>query len=207
MKPVGAVAVAVAVSTLVLAGSSAAQTWTEPRSKVSFTTERDGLVLLGAGLRVKKILFTFKAYAVGFYVSKDAVAGPLAWHAGQPVTDELRLALATGDFPKELVLHFLRNLSQGKIQDAMREALEGADPDALRQFISYFPEVKEGQECVLRWGAGGTLESTMAGEPKPPIANRGLAERLFGLYVGPDPLQDDFKPDMVARAKDVLPAP
>jgi hypothetical protein len=47
----------------------------------------------------------------------------------------------------------------------------------------------------------------MAGEAKPPIASRNLAERLFGLYVGPKPLQDDFKPDMAARAKDVLKAP
>jgi hypothetical protein len=204
MKPV--VAAAVAFSSLALAASSPAQTWTEPRSGVAFAVQKDGMTLLGAGLRVKKILFTFKAYAVAFYVSDEALAGPLARYAGQPVTDELRRALVSGDFPKEVVLHFLRDLGQNKIQGAMREALEGANPAALYQFISYFPQVKKGQQCVLRWGQGGTLESTMAGETKPPIANRALAEQLFGLYVGPDPLQDDFKADMLARLKDVLKA-
>ena len=197
MKPF--VAAAVAVSSLALAASSPAQDWTERRSGVAFAVHRDGMTLLGAGLRVKKIIFTFKAYAVGFYVSDEALSGPLARYAGQPVTDELRRTLVSGDFPKEVVLHFLRDLGQGKIQGAMREALEGADPAALNQFISYFPEVKKGEECVLRWGQGGTLESTMAGQAKPPIANRALAEQLFGLYVGPDPLQDDFKADMLAR--------
>lgn len=205
MKP--ALAAAVVFSSLAFAASSPAQSWTEPRSGVAFAVQKDGMTLLGAGLRVKKILFTFKAYAVGLYVSDEALGGPLAPYAGKPVTDELRRTLVSGDFPKELVLHFLRDLSQGKIQGAMREALEGADPAALDQFISYFPQVKNGQQCVLRWGAGGTLESTMAGETKPPIANRALAERLFALYVGPDPLQDDFKADMLARAKDVLKAP
>jgi Chalcone isomerase-like len=204
MKP--AAVAAVALTAWTFAASSPAQTWTEPRSKVSFATERDGMALLGGGLRVKKIIFTFKAYAVGLYVSKEALAGPLAAYAGKPVSDDLRHQLVAGDFPKELVLHFLRNLSQGKIQGAMEEALEGADPAALKQFISYFPEVKEGEECVLRWGPGGTLESTMAGAVKPPIANRNLAERLFALYVGPTPLQDDFKADMLARVPEVLKA-
>jgi hypothetical protein len=204
MKPIAAAAFA--VSSLAFAASSPTQQWTEPRSGVAFATQRDGMTLLGAGLRVKKILFTFKAYAVGFYVSDEALAGPLARYAGQPITDELRRTLVSGDFPKEVVLHFLRDLGQSRIQGAMREALEGADPAALNQFISYFPEVKKGQQCVLRWGPGGTLESTMAGETKPPIANRALAERLFGLYVGPEPLQDDFKADMLARSKEVLKA-
>jgi len=199
----------VVLATLVafgLAASAPAQSYTEPRSGVAFPAEKDGMTLLGAGLRVKKIVFSFKAYAVGFYVANEALAGPLAPHAGEPVSDEVRKTLATGDFPKELVLHFLRDLSQDKIQGAMREALEGADPAALDQFVSYFPRVQKGQQCVLRWGAGGTLESTMAGEAKPPIGNRALTERLFGLYVGPHPLQNDFKPDMVARAQEVLKA-
>ena len=106
---------------------------------------------------------------------------------------------------KELVLHFLRNLKAKKIQDAMREALEdGTDPKVLDQFISYFPEIKEGERCTLSWVAGGTVETVMKGEVKPPITDRAFAEKLFGLYVGPDPLQDDFKPSMVARAAEVL---
>jgi hypothetical protein len=98
----------------------------------------------------------------------------------------------------------MRNLSEGRIQGAMRESLEGADPKILDQFVSYFPQLKEGQEAILRWAPGGTVETIMAGQAKPPIADRAFAERLFGLYVGPAPLQADIKAGVVARAAEVI---
>jgi hypothetical protein len=186
------------------AGTASAQTWTEPKSGVAFPVKKDDMSLLGGGLRVKKIVFTFKAYAVGLYVSDAAVAGPLAAFKGKTTSPEFYQTLQTGDFKKEVVLHFLRNLSQDRIQGAMRESLEGADPKLLDQFVSYFPELKEGQEAVLRWAPGGTLETVMAGQAKPPIADRKFAERLFGLYVGPTPLQPDIKAGLVARAAEVV---
>jgi hypothetical protein len=196
-----------AVAALVALGAAAtasAQTWTEPKSGVAFPVKKDDMSLLGGGLRVKKIVFTFKAYAVGLYVSDAAVAGALAAFKGKTTSPEFYQALQTGDFKKEVVLHFLRNLSQDRIQGAMRESLEGADPKLLDQFVSYFPELKEGQEAVLRWAPGGTLETVMAGQVKPPIADRKFAERLFGLYVGPTPLQADIKAGLVARAAEVV---
>ncbi len=195
---------AFATAALAAAAAAPAQTWTEPKSGASFEVKRDGMTLLGAGLRVKKIVFTFKAYAVGLYVDDAALAGPLAAYRGKGVTPELYRTLQTGDFRKQVVLKFLRNLGASKIQGAMRESLEGADPKLLDQFVSYFPEVKEGEECILRWAPGGTLESIMAGQAKPPIANKAFAERLFGLYVGPTPIQADIKADLLARVKDVL---
>jgi hypothetical protein len=199
-----ALAAAVALGVLAVAGTAPAETWTEPKSGTVFEVKKDGMTLLGAGLRVKKILFTFKAYAVALYVDDAALAGPLAAYKGKTTSPEFYRALQTGDFKKEVVLHFLRNLGQSRIQGAMRESLAGADPKLLDQFISYFPEVKEGQECILRQVAGGTLESIMAGQAKPAIANKAFTDRLFGLYVGEAPLQADIKADIVARAKDVL---
>ncbi len=197
--------VAAALLVLAFASSTApAQTWKEPKSGAAFDVSKDGMTLLGAGLRVKKIVFTFKAYAVGLYVDDAALAGPLAAYKGKTTSPEFYQALQTGDFRKELVLKFLRTLSQNRIQEAMRESLTGADPKTLDQFISYFPQVKEGEQCVLRWVPGGTLESVMAGQAKPPIANKEFAERLFGLYLGAQPIQADIKADIVARAKDVL---
>jgi hypothetical protein len=195
---------AVAIAALAVAAAAPAQTWTEPKSGTAFEVKRDGMTLLGAGLRVKKMVFTFKAYAVGFYGEDAAVAGRRAAHNNKAPSPELYQALQTGDFRKEVVLKFLRTLSASKIQEAMRESLAGADPKILDQFISYFPAVKEGEECVLRYGPGGTVESIMAGQAKPPITSKAFADQLFGLYVGPKPIQDDIKTDVVARAKDVL---
>ncbi len=135
----------------------------------------------------------------------DKAAADLAPFKGKPASDDLRKALQTGDFKKELVLHFLRDLDAKKIQDAMREALEkGTDKKVLDQFISYFPEVKVGERCTLRWVPGGTIETVMVGQEKPPITDQAFAEKLYGLYVGPKPLQKDFKDSTVARAGDVL---
>jgi len=43
----------------------------------------------------------------------------------------------------------------------------------------------------------------MAGQVKPPIADRAFAERLMGLYVGPTPIQEDIKAGVVARLGEV----
>lgn len=200
------VAAVAALALIVGAGGLAAQDFQDPKSKVAFAIDNGDLVLLGTGLRVKKIAFLkFDAYAFGFYIEKAAVDGPLAPFKGKPVSDETRKVLQTGDFGKELVLHFLRDLDAEKIQNAMREALEkGTDPKVLDQFIAYFPEVKEGERCTLRWVAGGTIETVMVGEEKPPITDKAFAEKLYGLYVGPKPLQKDFKEGTVARAGEVL---
>jgi hypothetical protein len=86
----------------------------------------------------------------------------------------------------------------------MRESLAGADPKTLDQFVAYFPEVKEGEQCVLRYLPGGKLESIMAGQAKPVIENKAFTDKLFGLYVGPQPIQEDIKADVVARAGEAL---
>jgi len=191
-----ALAAAVAVS---------AQSFTEPKSGVTFPLKEDGFTLMGAGLRVKKVAFVkAKVYAVGLYVADEAFAGPLAAHRGKVGTPAFYRDLVWGDFSKKVVLRFTRSLDQARIQEAMREALLGADARLLDTFVGYFPEIKEGEECVLRWAPGGNLESTMAGQPRPPIANKEFAARVFGLYLGEKPLQDDIKVDLVSRAGELL---
>ncbi len=197
----------IAVAALVamgIAGAAEAQTWTVPMTGLAFPVKKDDMTLLGGGLRVKKMVFTFKAYAVALYVSDAAIAGPLATYKGQTTSPAFYKMLQTGDFKKEVVLKFMRNLSQSRIQEAMRESLAGAEPKVLDQFISYFPEVKQGEECVLRWLPGGTVEAVMAGQAKPPIVNPAFAEQLMGLYVGPTPIQADIKAGVVARAGEVI---
>lgn len=196
--------VAAALLAFGFVGTAESQTWQVPNSGVDFAVQRDGMTLLGGGIRVKKMIFTFKAYTVVLYVSDEAIAGPLAQYKGQTTSPAFYQALQTGDFKKELVLRFMRDLSESRIQEAMRESLAGADPKLLDQFVSYFPALKEGQECTLRWAPGGTIETVMAGQAKPPIADRAFAERLFGLFVGPTPLQKDIKAGMVARAAQVI---
>jgi hypothetical protein len=193
-----------AFATVLFASAASAQEWTVPMTGVAFPVKKEGMTLLGGGLRVKKIVFTFKAYTIGFYVADDALAGPLAVYKGKTTSPAFYHELQTGDFKKEVVLRFMRNLSQSRIQEAMRESLAGADPKILEQFIAYFPQVAEGQTCEIRYLPGGTLEAVMAGQAKPPIKDKKFADQFFGLYVGPAPLQADIKEGVVARAGEAL---
>ena len=189
-----------------LAGASGAQDLVEPGSGVSFPLKRDGATLLGAALRIKKILFVkAKVYAVALYVGDEALSGPLEAHRGKTTTQAFFKDLVWGDFRKEVVLHFVRDVGQSRIQEAMREALQGQDKGPLDTFVSYFPEVKTGQECVLAWGPGGSLEVSQGGKARPPIADKAFAAAVFALYLGEHPLQEEFPSSLVTRAKDVLP--
>lgn len=190
-----------AALTLLLALPASAEDVVEPRSGVSFPSTRDDMDLIGAGLRVKSIAFVkVKVYAIALYVSPSARDGVLAQHRGKNRPAALYQDLVWGDFSKEIVLKFTRGLGQGRIQEAMREALEGADKARTDTFIGYFPEVKEGQECVLRWvSPGGGLDVTMAGEKKPRIEDKAFAAAVFGIWLRETPIQDDIKVDLVSR--------
>jgi hypothetical protein len=197
-------ALAAALLALTLAGPAppaAAQgpEVTEPASGVRFAAKKGDLSLLGIGLRTRTI-FNVKVYAIGLYVADSALAGPLAAHKGALASPAFYRALVTGDFPKELQLKFTRDLSQDTIQEAMREALAGADRGRLDRFVGYFPEIKTGQECVLRWVPGGTLETVMAGQPKPPLEGRDFATAVFSVWLGDKPIQEDTRKGLVSRA-------
>ena len=183
--------------TAAIAAPALAQDVTEPRTGLKFAAKSSEMSLLGMGVRTK---WMFKVYAVGLYVSDSALSGSLAVHKGKTTSPEFYKDLIWLDSPKQVVLKFTRNLGQSKIQEAMREALVGADKAKTDTFVSYFPEVKEGQECVISWAPGGTLEVLMAGQAKPAIADKDFAAAVFGIWLRPNPIQDDIKAGLVSRA-------
>jgi hypothetical protein len=176
---------------------------TEPGSGVKFTTRDGDNALLGLGLRTRTFL-KVKVYAIGLYVADSALGGSLAAYKGQTSSPAFYKALVEGDFPKEVRLRFTRNLEAKQIQEAMREALGKADRARVDQFVSYFPAIKQGDECVIRWAPGGTLETVMAGTAKPPIADKAFAAAVFGVWLGEKPIQDDIKKGLVSRAGELI---
>ena len=167
---------------------------TEPRTGVTFPAKIGETSLLGVGLRTKTFL-KVKVYAIGLYVGDSALAGPLKDKPRPALYHEL----VWGDFPKEVHLHLVRDVSASQMQEAIRDALEKADKAKTDQFVSYFTDIKTGEEYVLRWGAGGTLETIAKGAPKPPIADKNFAAAVFGIWLGDEPIQDDIKRDLVIR--------
>ena len=181
-----------------------AQEVKEPRTGVSFPVKEDHMTLLGVGVRTKTFL-KVKVYAAGFYVADAALRGPLAVHRGRAGSPEFYHDLVWGDFPKAIVMKFVRDTTAAQIRDAFYEALPGVDRARLDLFAHHFGTPRNGQTVVVRWGPGGVIQTTAAGEVKPPIADKAFAAAVFGIWLGEKPIQADLKRDLVSRAPQVLP--
>jgi hypothetical protein len=202
MRLAHAVALSIVIAAL-LAGPLRAEDVTEPRTGVAFPAKEDDMTLLGVGLRTKTFL-KVKVYAIGLYVSDAALTGPLAAHRGRPVMPELYHDLVWGDFPKAVVMKFVRDTTASQIRDAFYEALPSIDHARLDLFSSHFGTPHNGQKVVVRWAPGGVIETVSAGEAKPPIADKAFAAAVFGIWLGEKPIQDDIKRDLVSRVPGVL---
>jgi len=192
----------VALATL-LAIPAPAEDVKEPKTGVTFPTNENAMTLLGVGLRTKTFL-KVKVYAIGLYVSDEALTGPLAVHRGKPVTPQLYHDLVWGDFPKAVVMKFVRDTTASQIRDAFYEALPTIDHARLDLFASHFGTPRNGQKVIVRWGPGGAIETTTADGVKPPIADKAFAAAVFGIWLGEKPIQEDIKRDLVSRVPTVL---
>jgi hypothetical protein len=173
---------------------------TEPASGVKFDAQAGELQLLGVGLRTRTML-KVKVYALGLYV--DPVG--LAAHKGKGVTPALYKDLVWGDFRREIRMKFVReSVSADQIRGAFRDSLSSADKAKTEAFLGYFGDTKAGDEYLLRWVPGGTLEVTVGGQPKPPIADKNFAAAVFAIWLGDKPIQADIKKGLAARAGEVL---
>ena len=176
-----------------------AQVIAEPKSGTKFAAKDGDTSLLGVGLRTKTFA-KVKVYAIGLYVADSAIAGPLKGKAGTP---ELYRQLVAGDFKRNVVMKFLRNVSTEQIRDAFNESFKnsGVKSDV---WIAYFGDIRSGQELVIGWTPGVGLETKVAGTDKPVINDKALASAIFGIWLGEKPIQDDLKKDLVARGGELL---
>jgi hypothetical protein len=201
-KPVKTPAAALLLA-LALSPAAHAADFVEPRTGVACPEQRDGMSLLGAGVRTRTFL-KVKVYAICLYVSDQALAGPLAKHRGQASSPAFYRELVQGDFPKQVVMTFVREATAEQVRDAFYEALPSVDRAKLDLFSSHFGTPKKGDAYVLRWAPGGALEVIAAGQAKPPIQDRAFSTAVFGIWLGEKPLQEDIKRDLVARAPQAL---
>ena len=57
--------------------------------------------------------------------------------------------------------------------------------------------MKDGQTIALTWMPGMGLYTRIAGRPVPPINDEALANALWAIWFGADPVNDGLKRDMV----------
>lgn len=153
--------------------------------------EVDGqkLVLNGMALRKK---FVFKVYVAGLYLpqkEKDAVK------------------ILNADQPRRLVMHWLRSVGTGKINDAWYEGLEdntpNHSPELKKQFdtmTGMMEKVKDNDLIVFTYLPGKGTEVNVKGKVKGTIEGKAFADALFACWIGPEPGPGEgFKEDLLGK--------
>jgi hypothetical protein len=134
------------------------------------------LALNGAAMRKKAI---FKVYVAALYVVQ---------------TSHEPGALLEADEPRQMEMHFVRNVGKNKICEAWDEGLEnntpGASPELKAQFAELcglMADIKDGQAFVFTYmpGVGTTVE--VAGESKGTITGKEFADAMLRCWIGPKP--------------------
>src|SRR5262245_28076655 len=139
--------------------------------------------LLGTGLRTRTML-KVKVYAIGLYAHDAALKGPLAAFKGRTTSPDFYKAVVWGDFPRQITMKLVRDLSRDQIQGAFHEVLSTADKAKADAFVGYFGDTKSGQDYVIRWVPGRGLLTTVAGQEKPAIDDKNFAAAVVGIWLG-----------------------
>jgi len=151
------------------------------------------LQLNGMGYRTK---FVFNLYVGGLYTETKV---------------DSRDAVQALKGPKRVLMHMVYDeISHKKMADAWREGFEENSSDEqfsklelrLSTFISYFPDLKEGDVVLLDYvPATGTVVS-FNGEAKAAIEGVDFYSALLDVWLGEEPADDDLKEAMLGATED-----
>jgi hypothetical protein len=147
------------------------------------------LVLNGLALRKKVI---FKVYVAGLYL-------PAKEQSGEKIlaVDGLRCT----------VMHFLRSVEAGKINEAWFEGLQANTPnhslELKKQFdtlATLMEDLKEGDKLVFTYQPGKGTEVKVKGIIKGVLGDKAFADALFSCWIGKKPGPgEDFKQGLLGK--------
>lgn len=134
------------------------------------------MVLNGMALRKKVI---FKVYVAGLYLpAKEKNSEKIL------ATDETRCT----------VMHFLRSVDAGKINEAWFDGLKANTPnhsaELKKQFdtlASLMEDLKDGDKLVFTYRPGSGTEVKVKGKIKGTLGDKAFADALFSCWIGKEP--------------------
>lgn len=151
------------------------------------------LQLNGMGYRTK---FVFNIYVGGLYTETKA---------------DSRDAVQALKGPKRVLMHMTYDeVSHEKMADAWREGFEENASDEqfkklesrLSTFISYFPDLKEGDVVLLDYIPATGAVVSFNGEAKAVIEGADFYSALLDVWLGEEPVDDDLKEAMLGKQED-----
>ena len=207
---------------LLAQGPAQAQSIKEPSSGVKFDVSKSFLgrpaTCIGVGIR--KAFVVVKVYAAGLYID-DATGKPsfqkLLEGAGGNI-DSLRNSpqlynwIVQQDFGKSMEWVFTRDLEKGKMKSTIKESLERelgdlSAPD-LKDHADKFLEavdvpLKKWQRMVIMQRSGFELLAQLDGKTIVQVRNKKIAQAIWRIYLGKNPVQKDLKKNLVANIENL----
>jgi hypothetical protein len=136
------------------------------------------LKLNGLGLR-QATMFKVNVYVAGLYVqspSKDPNA------------------LLAANTPKELVLHFVRDVSASDLREAWQEGFEHNAKDQIAAFQariarlqSWMTDMAKGQTLTFLYRPGAGIEVIWNGKPRGTLDGDDFAKAFLSIWLGANP--------------------
>ncbi len=146
------------------------------------------LVLNGVGLRKK---FVVKVYVAGLYLEQKSSDAD---------------AIIKAAAPRQVVMHFVRDVSKDQMADAFNESFSNNAPEARKtvkaeidRLLGALESVKEGDEMVFICVPGKGTTLAINGKEKLTIAAPAFAPVLLSVWLGPKPPNADLKKGMLGQ--------
>jgi hypothetical protein len=142
----------------------------------SLNLDGQKMILNGMALRKKVI---FKVYVAGLYL---------------PVKEQNSEKILVVDQPRCTVMHFLRSVNAGKINEAWYDGLQANtpnhSPELKKQFdtlASLMEDLKDGDKLVFTYRPGVGTEVKVKGKIKGTLGDKAFADALFSCWIGKKP--------------------
>ena len=140
------------------------------------TVDGKTLVLNGMALREK---FVFKVYVDGLYLEQKEQKAEM---------------ILQRDQVRHNVMHFLRSVGKGKLNDAWNDGLEANVPEAGQALKEKFSrlndlmeDMEDGDVMMFTYLPGIGTRIVVKGQQKGLIDGKEFADALFSCWIGPEP--------------------
>ena len=114
---------------------------------------------------------------------------------------------ALADVPKAFELHYFHDIDAADFRTATEESLAASSsPEAIvalrpriDRFNALYQDIKEGQRYRLTYRPGVGTELAKDGTPLGTIEGADFAQAIFGIWLGPKAIDDDFRDRVLGR--------
>jgi hypothetical protein len=146
------------------------------------------LQLNGIGLRTK---FMVKVYVAGLYL---------------PQKSSDANAILKADTPKQIVMHFVRDVTRNQLTDGFAESFHNNTPDAekalksdIDRLFAALEPVRDGEEIIFTYLPEKGTSAVQASTEKLTIGGNAFAEILFSVWLGPKPPNSALKKGLLGQ--------